>query len=156
MFISQNVPKKICLLDWQMARMGSPALDVSYFLLTSTDKQLRDQHLEELLHVYYDALADTITASGSDPAKLFKFSDLEQQLKQFGIYGLTVAPLLQSVLVSGVENISDMDEFADAVSRCGAEQQEFIVKFDENSRPRIVERLGGAIDDVLRLGWLDI
>lgn len=89
--------------------MGSPALDLTYFLFTSTEKSLRDQYLEELLHVYYDALAETLTASGSDPEKLFTFSDLEQQFKQFSAYALTVTSLIQSIMISSGENITDMD-----------------------------------------------
>lgn len=139
-----------------MTRMGSPALDLTYFICTSTEKSLRDQHLEELLHVYYDALAETLQASGSDPEKLFTFSDLERQLKMFGAYGLTIAPLLQSMIVSTGENISDLDEYADAVSRCNDENNlELFVKFDEKSRPIFIERLGGVIDYAVQFGWLD-
>lgn len=135
--------------------MGSPALDLTYFLFTSTEKSLRDQYLEELLHVYYDALAETLTASGSDPEKLFTFSDLEQQFKQFSAYALTVTSLIQSIMISSGENITDMDEYADAVSRCNEDNQEYFVKFDEKSRPAFIERMGGVIDDALRLGWID-
>lgn len=138
-----------------MARMGSPALDLSYFLLTSTDTSLRDQHLEELLQVYYDALAETLIASGSDPEKLFTFGDLEQQLKQFSAYGLTVAPFVQAVMVSSGENIADMGEYTDALSQDNEQNSESVVKFDENSGPVFTERMGGVIDDVVRLGWID-
>lgn len=139
-----------------MTRMGSPALDLTIFLFSTTDKSLRDQHLTELLQVYYDALAETLTASGSDPEKLFTFGDLEQQLKQFSAYALTLAPALQALIISSGENISDMDEYADALSQGNTENNDFFVKFDENSRPAFVKRLGDVIDDAERMGWIDI
>lgn len=137
-----------------MSRMGSPAVDLSYFLFSSTEKSLRDNHLMELLHVYYDALAEMITACGSDPEKLFTFGDLEQQLKQFGVFALTTAPFLQAIMVSSVENFTDIDEYTDALSQGNAENPQFWVKFDEKSRPLFVERLGDVIDDAVRLGWI--
>lgn len=138
-----------------MSRVGSPALDLTYFLLTSTEKSLRDQHLMELLHVYYDALAETLKASGSDPEKLFTFEDLAQQLKQFGEYGLTMASFFHAIMVSKEDNITDVDEYTAELSNGITENLEFFVKLDENSRPPFVKRLGDVIDDALRLGWID-
>lgn len=85
--------KAINLLDWQLTRVSSPAVDLTTFLFTSTDKQLRDAHLDEFLQVYYSNLVRIVRATGSDPAILFPEAELHRQLRLFGKYGVMVAPL---------------------------------------------------------------
>lgn len=64
------------LLDFQGARSASPVLDVAFFIYTSTDKEMRDKHFQELLQYYYKELFDAVTFLGSDmdaiyPRELF-------------------------------------------------------------------------------------
>lgn len=50
-------PIGICLIDWQLARVSSPIIDVVYFIFLSTTKELRDIHYDNLLKVYHDSLS---------------------------------------------------------------------------------------------------
>lgn len=59
-------------------------------------------------------------------------------------------------MVSSGENFTDIDKYADALSKDNAESPDFFVKLDENTRPEYVKRLGDVIDDAVRLGWIDM
>ena len=81
-----------------MARFGSPVIDLLYFIFSSTTKKLRDAHYEDLIQIYYDTLASTMKALGSDPEKWFTFNDMQDQFKQFGVYGVHTAVMLLQLI----------------------------------------------------------
>lgn len=148
----RNGNEEICLLDWQVSRICSPALDLSYFLTSSTDRELRDRHLPALMRLYYDELARTIRACGSDADRLFRFEDLQDQMVQFGVFGLTTAPSLLSIIVSRPENIVVMEEFAE--QSVNGEPTQPWVKFDDESRKVFITRLCDVINDAKKYGWI--
>jgi len=47
-------------LDLQITRLGSPNLDVSYFLYTSVQPAIRREHLKELLQHYFNSFKQTL------------------------------------------------------------------------------------------------
>lgn len=144
-----------------MSRLGSPALDLTFFLFTSTDRQLRAEHMHELLRHYHVACAGLMRACGSDADRWYTFDDVMQQVRLFGGHALTVAPTMIGVMVSEPENIMDMDEYANAMDAAllgagdMAPAAEYFVKFDERSGPKFVERLGDVFDEAIRLKCVD-
>lgn len=50
-------PIEARLLDWQMARIGSPVLDIVYYIFCCTTKELRDTHYDEFLKIYHESLS---------------------------------------------------------------------------------------------------
>lgn len=156
---SEGDPTEIRILDWQQTRFGSPMLDVMYFLFTSTDRQLRDQHMEQLLADYHRACSTLIRACGSDAERLFSFADVRQQIKEFGVHGFSLAPMFVGIMVSRSENINDVDEYANAMAeqiRNGDDRVGWFMKFDEQSKAAFVERLGGVIDDAIRMKCVEL
>lgn len=129
--------------------MGSPALDLSYYLLTSTTKELRVRY-EDLIKVYYDSMSELITKLGSDPKKLFPFAELKQQLKKFGVYGVIMAPILLQVIVSDSKNIVDMDNID------GDTKDLDVVTFDDSSKITYRERVSGALQDAIKFEWINL
>jgi len=47
-------PKDNILLDFQVTRLGSPCLDLGYYLFLSVDPGVRRDHLQDLLQHYFD------------------------------------------------------------------------------------------------------
>lgn len=139
------------MLDWQMSRLGSPALDLSYFLMTSTTKPLRDQHFDEFLQIYYNELAATLRACGSDPEQLFTFQNLKSELKQFGRFGVTIAPMMLQVIVSESSDIVAMDDYASTIDD-GARD---MASFDDSSEIRYLNRVSDVINDARMYGWIE-
>lgn len=59
------------ILDFQLSRCSSPAMDIAFFIYTCTEKALRDDHYDDMLKLYHEELSKNINALGSDPKKLY-------------------------------------------------------------------------------------
>lgn len=135
-----------------MCRIGSPALDLAYYLFSSTTKQFRDQYLDELLHIYHSSLAELMTRCGSEPEKWFTFNDLQNELKKSGIFGLVFAPATLQIAVSDPKDIVEMGSLADAIE--DAEQTSNMVNLNMVSEEAFRNRLSDAIADATKYGWI--
>lgn len=76
------------LIDWQLSRYSPSVLDLLYSSYGATTKEFRAKYWKELIDVYYSSLCSITRRLGSDPEKLYTFSDFNDQLKKFGKYGL--------------------------------------------------------------------
>lgn len=65
-----------CLVDFQLIRYGSPALDISNLIFCCTDKSLRQNHMETFLESYYKELLKSLRSLGPLPS----FCNTEEQL----------------------------------------------------------------------------
>lgn len=132
-----------------MSAIGSPALDLSYYLLTSTTKELRVRY-EDLIKVYHDSMSELITKLGSDPQKLFPFDELKNQLKQFGVYGVIMTPILLQVIVSDPKNIADMNTIDE-------DTKEFdFATFDDSSKITYRQRVSDSVQDAIKFDWIKL
>lgn len=109
--------KNICFLDWQISRYASPAVDVLYQIFSSTRKELRDRHYTNLLCVYYTALSETVCKLGSDPEKLFRYSDLMDQLKSHGKFALFMGVMLIPIVLAKPDEVRDMDDLTERLAK---------------------------------------
>lgn len=74
-----QIPQQIKLIDFQLARYSSPALDLSFFINSCTTQELRDQHYDQLIGIYHKSVTDFLTSLGSDATKVFPFEALQVQ-----------------------------------------------------------------------------
>lgn len=111
---NENEPDDICFVDWQILQYGSPALDVIYFLFSSTEKPLRDAYFDEFIHIYYVAFAQNLIRLGSDPERLFSLANLNEQLNKFAPFGLITSTLLVQVMSMDPTKAYKFDSAADA------------------------------------------
>lgn len=148
------MPQRICLIDFQIARCASPVLDLVYFLFTSTTKELRDKHLEEVLSIYHTALSATVNALDSDAERLFSYAEFRRQWRQFGKYGVLIAPMLLQVITAAPEDLPDMDQMADEREANGGEMesQMFVSKRTEHVYQK---RMSDVLRDADAYGLLD-
>lgn len=70
-----------------MARCGTVAIDLSYFIFCCTDADLR-KRLPELMTIYHNSLIQRIDELGSNGQALFPFEKLEWHLKKYSKFGL--------------------------------------------------------------------
>ncbi|XP_037052188.1 uncharacterized protein LOC119085789 isoform X3 [Bradysia coprophila] len=144
----QSTPQRIALLDWQVSRCASPGLDISYYLMSSTNKQVRERYYD-LLQVYHNSLSNLMLKLGSDPDKWFTFDDLIGQMKTVGKFGVIMAPTLLEVLVSDPKNIVDLDD----ITKDSKTVTEFAT-LDASESKLYKERLRDVIKDAVRFGWV--
>lgn len=77
----------ITFLDWQVARCGTVAIDLSYFIFCCTDAEVR-KRLPELMRIYHNQLIQRIDELGSNGQALFPFEKLEWHMKKYSKFGL--------------------------------------------------------------------
>ncbi|XP_055308855.1 uncharacterized oxidoreductase dhs-27-like [Sitodiplosis mosellana] len=143
-FNENGAAEDIRLLDWQVIRHGSPAIDIAANIFTSTDKSLRDDEYENLLQLYYNTLSKTVKLLGSNPDELFTFENLQSELKRCGIYALLLSPL--SIQVSQ----ADASQLAERGDKSG-----LVGGLTETGQLEYERRLNGVFEDVTRLGYIN-
>lgn len=124
-----------------------------YFLFTSTTKELREKHIEEVLSIYHTALSTTIRELDSDADRLFSYGTFRQELIKFGKYGLLIAPMLLQVITADPTDIPDMDKLADDREKHGDTQpqpQFLSAKTEQNYN----KRMSDVIRDMEAYGFL--
>ncbi|KAF2904035.1 hypothetical protein ILUMI_02132 [Ignelater luminosus] len=140
-------PSEVCLLDWQLARAGSPALDLAYFIFACTDKPLRDQYYDHLIQEYYESLSSFLRELGSDPDKLLPFKVLQEHLKKFCVFGMYMAVMVLYVMNSEVEEIPDIHKMTD-LEECMEEW-----RYETKNIQKYYERIRGVILDFIKFGY---
>ncbi|XP_063216112.1 uncharacterized protein LOC134527390 isoform X2 [Bacillus rossius redtenbacheri] len=92
-----TIPLDTKLVDFQLARCSSPALDLSMFFYSCTLQDLREKHYDALVRGYHDTLARSLTELGSRP-DVYPLAVLLRELTLYAQYGLGIA--LEAVPVS--------------------------------------------------------
>lgn len=108
-----GVPLSAKIIDFQLARFASPALDISFFIYSCTDQTTRELYFEELLKAYHSSLSNLVQAFGSDPEVVFPYSALMQEMKEFGAFGvgMGIESIPMSILDEGCDcNVQGEDE----------------------------------------------
>lgn len=142
------MPQQILLLDWQLTRCASPGLDIAYYLMSSTNKKVRERYYD-LLKVYHNSLSNLMRQLGSDPNKWFTLDDLIDQLKTVGKYGVVMASCLLQIMVSDPKNLIDLD----SITKDTKDVTE-MATLDELTSNEFKERLSDVIKDAVRFGWV--
>lgn len=140
----------VCFLDFQFSRFASPVLDVLYHTFTSTRKPLRDESYDNLLNIYYESLSDTVRKLGSDPEKLFSFSDLQAELKTYGKFALIMGMLLLPFVLAQPNDIADLEEHAERKLKG---ETVSIFKTDGAKNDAYIEAVNDLVADVISYGY---
>ncbi|KAI5633397.1 ecdysteroid kinase domain-containing protein [Phthorimaea operculella] len=80
-----SVPISVCLIDYQTARVSSPAYDVLYLITSSTDAATRREHFSNFINIYYTQLDNNLTQAGLESHNVYSKESFRNDLK-------TVAP----------------------------------------------------------------
>ncbi|KAJ9583831.1 hypothetical protein L9F63_026840 [Diploptera punctata] len=102
----------IRLLDFQIARYSSPALDLQYFMCNCPNDEVRFQHRFTLLEVYYSELAD-YCKSMSLESELISFEQLKEEFEEKNFFGLITACTILCVIVAEQEDVPDFKNMKD-------------------------------------------
>ncbi|KAK5646587.1 hypothetical protein RI129_005051 [Pyrocoelia pectoralis] len=140
-----SIPTDVCILDFQMSRLASPAVDLSCFLFSATDKAMRENY-DDFISEYHRSLCTFLKMLGSDGEKLLPFTVLQEQLKQHSIVGLYMAFLLMYVQSTVTQQIPDI--FFDASHANG-----YSFLYDIEDRSVYNTRIRDSILDFNRFGY---
>lgn len=112
---SSNIPSDIRLLDWQLAGIGSPILDISYFFYSCSSDEVI-QNYKKYLESYYDSVVQTLKQFGVDPEKAFPRNIFDEEWKNFAQFGLYMALFLINLCLAESSEAPDLTEAAEAGS----------------------------------------
>ncbi|XP_037052174.1 uncharacterized protein LOC119085779 [Bradysia coprophila] len=147
MFNLKSNRQQLRFVDFQLLRLASPVLDITYYICSSTTQEIH-QRFNDLLKIYYDALATFLTKMGSDPNKLFTFNDLQDQFRQFGKYGLIFTPILAGVMVSESKDIIDMDSIKQDTAVAG------LAVLNQKTKMLLKNRMSSVIQLAIEQKWV--
>ncbi|XP_024944608.1 uncharacterized protein LOC112494932, partial [Cephus cinctus] len=118
-FIFQDSPEPedVCLIDFQIYRFASPALDIHYLIYSSTNQELRDEYYDRLIRDYYDSLAEYLRELGSDPTALFPLDVLRDHLTKFGSFAGAIAVILLHLITANREEATEVNETMNDVEK---------------------------------------
>lgn len=141
-----STPSAVCLLDWQLSRCASPAIDISYFIFACTDKKLRDIHYQHLLNIYHSSLTAFLIKLQVDP-EIFSKETFSNHMKQFSKYGLMMC------LIGVPLFVADLDEIPDWTGDMENGEREKMFSMTRKSEQYIVDKLTDIARDFDRLGY---
>lgn len=149
-----KTPSNVCLIDWQLSQFGSPAIDVACFLFCSLSPELRNDHFDDFITIYYSNFQTTLNKLGSDASKLFTFENLQDQLRQFSKYVMFLAPIMIGIMTTDMNNVPDVDEMVHRIEVLTKDPTADINlddSFEENDAYK--HRMSSVIRDMDRLGY---
>ncbi|XP_067640068.1 uncharacterized protein [Eurosta solidaginis] len=106
-YTKDKQPEAIIIIDFQLARRASIALDISFFIYSCTSEALREAHYEQLLKEYHQSAAALIADLGADVSNVLSWEAFKNEMRQFGRFGCGMG--IESLPMS----LIDDDEIAD-------------------------------------------
>ncbi|XP_067004309.2 uncharacterized protein [Anabrus simplex] len=149
-YSSVGEPTDVRFVDFQLSCLGSPAMDLTYFLYSSSKNEVRASHLDEVLKMYHTQLCETLAALGCNP-DVFSFEDLKNEMKRVALYGLFAATTVLGVVVADAEETPDMAELTE--DDFGNEEKSPWEKTQNN--PRFKEALQQMLPHFDKMGVFD-
>nr|XP_023012887.1 uncharacterized protein LOC111502934 [Leptinotarsa decemlineata] len=109
---SKDKPSAVALIDFQLSTLRSPVFDLSYFLYAVCSKTQLER-FEELLHFYYNSLAEHLKELGSDPEEIFSYSDLKSHWRKYSIFGLVNVSIGLRIFLCDEETAPSLEDVGD-------------------------------------------
>ncbi|KAK5642399.1 hypothetical protein RI129_008566 [Pyrocoelia pectoralis] len=140
-----EIPTELSMLDWQLARFASPALDILFFIFINTDKDLRDRYYMQLIESYYQSLSDFLEKLGTDFATALPYEVLLQHLEKFAGFGLFTAIWFNAT------NLKESDDIPDLYS---SDSDDALVTMTSTVPKRgYLQRTRDIVTDMIKYGY---
>ncbi|XP_018568334.1 uncharacterized protein LOC108908703 [Anoplophora glabripennis] len=104
-------PTKICLLDWQLSKTGSPVLDLAYFFFACGSKDIFYDY-KKYLKIYHETVSENLKQLSCDPEKIFPYTLLEHHWKMYAKFGLYIALIVITVMLSEENEVKTLKDAA--------------------------------------------
>ncbi|XP_037797737.1 uncharacterized protein LOC119592917, partial [Penaeus monodon] len=126
-------PCSVALLDFQMATMSSPAIDIIYFLYTSLDEKARKGHQQELLSAYYGTFSEILRKAGVQVP--FCLEELHRECRRKIVFGCLMGLIILPAALSESEGcVADPDALTEAtMADYRRQQRESLMSLDAGS-----------------------
>nr|XP_023018137.1 uncharacterized protein LOC111507111 [Leptinotarsa decemlineata] len=140
-------PTKVCLIDWQLAKLGSPAKDMIYFFIVHSPKDILYDY-KGYLNFYYEVLCRHLRDFSCDPEDLFPFSTLQKHWNKFLTFGLMISIMILKMMLSDSEEAPDFEKLSDASGDI-FDSQNFSIKNESEYHRRVRDIIEFLVDSGL-------
>ena len=138
------------MVDLQLTRVGSPALDLNYMLFCSLNGDVRRAELSNFFVKYYATFASVMAASGV--AMKFTLDQLKKEFVNKNKFGLLMGMMLIPYVLLDSANTIHLDDFVpEDVENMMEEYQEFILN-QVLKNPLLGPRFLDLFDDMEKAG----
>lgn len=91
-------------------RLGSPALDLIYFMFTSPQPGIVTERMFELVKIYHDALTSDLKSLGLETDRL-TLEDLHEELRARIYFSLIVMITVTPIIIAKPSDAMDLENF---------------------------------------------
>jgi hypothetical protein len=107
-----EIPDQVRFFDLQLPRYSSPALDLQYFMHTSSNEHVRTEYTENLLEVYHTELRETLLALGCDH-HVYTLEQLKKDYEDRLLFGLFTAVSLIPIVLADPADAYEMENLVE-------------------------------------------
>lgn len=145
---SENKPIACKLIDYQLARLSPPALDLVQLVYINSTKKLRKEHLDDIINIYCDTLEQELTKAEINSSLLSR-AEILKSFNEYHLAGLIEAALFGHLTLLppklSKEILSSSDEYDKFINQ--SRVKTCLSAFEENYyRDRLTEILTEIID----------
>ncbi|XP_053697866.1 uncharacterized protein LOC128744707 [Sabethes cyaneus] len=101
--------KEIVMLDWQMARYSSPALDFTNFIYLCGQISLRREKFNDLIKTFYGAFSTTLEKLGGQPSRSLPLETVLLHVQKFGAQVLALGTFAMPIMTKLPEEFFEND-----------------------------------------------
>lgn len=99
-------------IDFQLSRVGSPVLDLSYYLYACATRLVLHQ-FDFLLQVYHSSFSEMLENFQINVEDVLTFKELQAQWRVYGKFGLMLCPLVTKLVLCEAEEVIDFTDAAE-------------------------------------------
>ncbi|XP_063588140.1 uncharacterized protein LOC134765416 [Penaeus indicus] len=142
-------PIEVMLLDMQLCRQSSPALDLQTLMYSSINAALRRTSLPHFLQTYMASFDATVVAGGASP--LFTVEELAEEYNARTMYGVIVTAMYIPLMVIDSEDAPDFTKIDD--DKFFTDRVEEVVRTMDNN-PLLGETMCSVFDEWVASGLI--
>ncbi|KAF2364273.1 Protein of unknown function DUF227 [Trinorchestia longiramus] len=143
----ENRVAEVCLVDLQVNRRASLAIDINHFLFSSLDHATKKNGLMDFLSAYFNAFKEVFDAA-QKPMK-FTVEELYKEYRQKNTYGVLISFMSFTTLGLSVEDTPDFTKIntENSTGSIDDTQRKLHAALDSNLALR--ERLVGLLEEII-------
>lgn len=119
---TDGIPLDVRFIDFQLCRVGSVAIDLSFLIYAGTTKEIYG-NLDHYLKIYYQSFCDTLRSYNLIPSEIFTFEDLKKEWKDHCKFGFILSQLLWRNKLSKTYERKNLVELEETMEFSGNEEK---------------------------------
>ncbi|GBP72870.1 hypothetical protein EVAR_48854_1 [Eumeta japonica] len=147
-------PTEVVMLDYQLARISSPTVDLQYLIFNCTDSEARSVAYYDWLDFYYDNFSKHLAYHDLKSSHVYPRNKFDEDLKAYAEISLVSALCTANLLVRDREEVLDFKEGIDVTQIENEMQKMGLSSMKEATVERFKKRVRGVVKDFISYGYI--